>query len=119
QVTVLALENALGHQTIDVLSRDLQTKVEKISEQQRRILALQSQLRRRVVDGSVDGGRWTVDGKKEADPSTVHRPPSTDPSTVHRPPSTSPLAPGIIGSSPQLQQVLGLIRTVAANDTTV
>ena len=31
QITVLALENALGHETIDVLNRDLRTKVEKIS----------------------------------------------------------------------------------------
>ena len=44
---MLALENALGHQTIEQLNRDLQAKVEKISEQQRRILALQTQLRQR------------------------------------------------------------------------
>ena len=42
QITALALASAEGHRTIEALNRDLQTKVEKISEQQRRILALQS-----------------------------------------------------------------------------
>src|SRR5204862_1935666 len=42
--TALALAGAEGHRTIETLNRELQTKVEKISEQQRRILALQQQL---------------------------------------------------------------------------
>jgi transcriptional regulator with GAF, ATPase, and Fis domain len=46
QLTALALKSAERHRTIEALNRDLQTKVEKISEQQRRILALQSQLMR-------------------------------------------------------------------------
>ncbi len=46
QITALALASAHGHRTIEMLNRDLQTKVEKISEQQRRILALQTQLQR-------------------------------------------------------------------------
>src|SRR5439155_7931395 len=49
QVTALALESARGHQTIEVLNRDLKAKVEKIAEQQRRILALQSELRRQSL----------------------------------------------------------------------
>ncbi len=44
QITVLALVSAEGHRTIETLNRELQGKVEKIAEQQRRILALQSQL---------------------------------------------------------------------------
>ena len=47
QLTVLALVSAEGHRTIEALNRELQAKVEKIAEQQRRILALQSQLLRR------------------------------------------------------------------------
>ena len=43
-MTVLALVSAEGHRNIETLNRELQTKVEKIAEQQRRILALQSQL---------------------------------------------------------------------------
>src|SRR5207302_234879 len=42
QITALALESAEGHRTMELLNRDLRDKVEKISEQQRRILALQS-----------------------------------------------------------------------------
>jgi transcriptional regulator with GAF, ATPase, and Fis domain len=48
QVTALALISAEGHQTIEALNRDLKAKVEKIAEQQRRILALQSQLHHRA-----------------------------------------------------------------------
>ncbi|HWY86593.1 MAG TPA: GAF domain-containing protein, partial [Gemmataceae bacterium] len=44
QITVLALGSAEGHRTIEQLNRELQAKLEKISEQQRRILALQTQL---------------------------------------------------------------------------
>jgi transcriptional regulator with GAF, ATPase, and Fis domain len=46
QLTALALKSADRHRTIEGLNRELHTKVEKISEQQRRILALQSQLMR-------------------------------------------------------------------------
>jgi DNA-binding NtrC family response regulator len=46
QLTSLALESAERHQTIEGLNGDLRAKVQKISEQQRRILALQSQLTR-------------------------------------------------------------------------
>jgi transcriptional regulator with GAF, ATPase, and Fis domain len=95
QVTVLALVSAEGHQTIEALNRELQDKVEKIAEQQRRILALQSQLK------TVDGG----------EPSS--------PSTVHRPPSTEPLPGGIIGSSPQVRHLLHQVRKVAASQAEV
>src|SRR5262249_10794690 len=44
QVTVLALTSAEGRQAVDVLNRELQDKVEKIAEQQRRILALQKKV---------------------------------------------------------------------------
>ena len=47
QMTALALVSAEGHQTIDTLNKELKAKVEKIAEQQRRILALQSQLTKR------------------------------------------------------------------------
>jgi transcriptional regulator with GAF, ATPase, and Fis domain len=49
RLTGLALGNAERHRTIEALNRELQGKVEKISEQQRRILALQNQLTRRPV----------------------------------------------------------------------
>ncbi len=102
QVTVLALVSAEGHQTIDALSRELQAKVEKIAEQQRRILALQSQLK------TVDGGRWSVDREEASGPSTEDRPPSTEPSPG-----------GIIGSSPQVRHLLNQVRKVAASQSEV
>ncbi len=47
QITALALVSTKGHRTIDELNRELQGKVDKIAEQHRRILALQSQLANR------------------------------------------------------------------------
>jgi transcriptional regulator with GAF, ATPase, and Fis domain len=102
QVTALALESARGHQTIEVLNRDLKAKVEKIAEQQRRILALQSELRRQKK--IEDRGSRIED--REAVPS--------DPRSAIRDPQSP-----IIGSSPQLRQLLHLIHKVAENDRTV
>src|SRR5690606_23250258 len=43
-VAVLALHSATIHRTLEELNRELRDKVEKIAEQQRRILVLQDQL---------------------------------------------------------------------------
>jgi transcriptional regulator with GAF, ATPase, and Fis domain len=113
QVSVLALENALGHQTIEQLNRDVQAKVEKISEQQQRILALQSQLRQRTGTG----GRWLAGNGSKTENAAV----STGANGAVASPSNSPAlphAPGIVGSSPHLRQVLQLVRKVAINDKT-
>jgi transcriptional regulator with GAF, ATPase, and Fis domain len=99
QVTVLALVSAEGHQTIDALSRELQEKVEKIAEQQRRILALQSQLR------GVSGGVVSGDAQQ---PTTHH-----SPLTTHHSPG------GILGSSPQVRHLLHQVRKVAASQSEV
>jgi transcriptional regulator with GAF, ATPase, and Fis domain len=113
QVSVLALENALGHQTIDHLNRDLHTKVDKISEQQRRILALQSQLR------AVGRGQRAEDRGQR----TESRVPRTNDNGQGDGQALSsvlcPLPSGLVGSSPQLRQVLQLVRKVATNDKTV
>ncbi|MCI0377060.1 MAG: sigma 54-interacting transcriptional regulator, partial [Gemmataceae bacterium] len=96
QLTVLALEGAEGHRTIEQLNRELQTKVEKISEQQRRILLLQSQLRRQTdVEPSAVGDQET------------------------RAERMVPEAGGIFGSGPALQHLHGLVRKVAATDAVV
>jgi len=112
QITALALENALGHQTIEQLNRDLHTKVEKISEQQRRILVLQTQLRQRLGTN----GRWLA-GSKNVNEQPSGAPAANGDGAGSSPPV--PNAPGLIGSSPHLRQVLQLIRKVAANDKTV
>jgi transcriptional regulator with GAF, ATPase, and Fis domain len=104
QVTALALESARGHQTLEVLNRDLQAKVEKIAEQQRRILALQSELRKQ---------------------SQVRRPappPAPETAADGNGSAHADLANGrgaIIGSSPHLRQLLHLVQKVAENDKTV
>jgi transcriptional regulator with GAF, ATPase, and Fis domain len=102
QVTTLALESARGHQTIEVLNRDLRAKVEKIAEQQRRILALQSELRRqkKIEDrGSRIEDRESVVGDPQS--SLI-----------------DPQCP-IIGSSTPMRQLLHLVHKVADNERTV
>src|SRR5262249_5586122 len=92
QLTGLALKSAERHRTIDALSRDLQTKVQKISEQQRRILALQSQLTRQAA------------------------PVETVPASAS--PERTPPG-GIIGSSPVVQRLLQLVHKVSASQSAV
>jgi transcriptional regulator with GAF, ATPase, and Fis domain len=116
QITVLALENALGHRTIEQLNEDLHAKVEKISEQQRRILALQSQLRQRTRPN----GRWlasTPNGNAQPSGSTS----ANGDGAAAKPslPGPEHEVPGLVGSSPKLRQVVQLIRKVAANEKTV
>jgi transcriptional regulator with GAF, ATPase, and Fis domain len=113
QMTALALAGAEGHHTIELLNQDLQTKVEKIAEQQRRILALQSQLRRKV--GS---GQWVVgSGKQPPNSSTPND--RNGPATTHYPLPTAHLSPGIIGSSLQVRHLLDLVRKVSATEAVV
>jgi transcriptional regulator with GAF, ATPase, and Fis domain len=100
QITAAALESAEGHRTIEHLNQDLQAKVQKIGEQQRRILALQTQLRRQVVP------------EVEAAAATPGESPTASAVEI--------LAPaGIVGSSPVVRQLLHLVRKVAATDAVV
>jgi transcriptional regulator with GAF, ATPase, and Fis domain len=92
QLTALALKSAERHRTIETLNRELQIKVEKISEQQGRILALQSQLRHQT-------------GPPEFASAAVAAPPA--------PPG------GIIGSSPVVQRLLQLVHKVSASQSAV
>lgn len=102
QIAALALENAEGHRIMEKLNHDLRAKVEKISEQQRRILALQSQLRRqRQGDGQVN----------QNDGQAPPLPPA--------PNGEAPSPGGIVGSSPPIRQLLTLIRKVASTEAVV
>lgn len=92
--TSLALASAEGHRTIESLNRDLQNKVEKISEQQRRIFALQQQLTSQTRFAAT-----ARDDKLDE--------------------SAEPLAPGFVGSGPALRRVLALARKVAASPSAV
>jgi transcriptional regulator with GAF, ATPase, and Fis domain len=89
QLTALALKSAERHRTIEGLNRDLQAKVEKISEQQRRILALQSQLM----------------GQSE---------PAEAPAVA---PVSQP--GGMVGSSPMIHQLFQLVKKVSASEYAV
>jgi transcriptional regulator with GAF, ATPase, and Fis domain len=102
QMTALALENAEGHRTIEELNRELQAKVEKISEQQRRILALQSQLQTGGRGPGAGGRRPPADGEQGAVPAS---PPEIAPPAA---------AKGIIGTSPVVRHLLQLVRKAAS-----
>jgi transcriptional regulator with GAF, ATPase, and Fis domain len=103
QVTVLALVSAEGHRTIEALNHDLRAKVAKIAEQQRRILALQSQLMSRQPLAAPDAAN-----------GNGHDTPSGDGAAAAR-----ELPEGMIGSSPQVQQLMHLVRKVAASPSAV
>ncbi len=108
QITVLALGNAQGHHTIETLNQELQSKIEKIAEQQRRIFALQSQLRQHELVKQANN-------KNTTEPSTES--PSADrPANNTRPPAEFTK---IVGSSPQLRSLLGMVRKVARTDSVV
>jgi transcriptional regulator with GAF, ATPase, and Fis domain len=91
QLTALALKSAERHQTIEALNCELRTKVDKISEQQRRIHALQSQL-------TLQAAR--------PDAASSTEPPKATPG-------------GIVGSGPIVQHLLQLIHKVSASQSAV
>jgi transcriptional regulator with GAF, ATPase, and Fis domain len=107
QISALALVGAEGHRTIDALNRELQAKVEKIAEQQRRILALQNQLTSRsAVDRGLraeDRGQRTEDRGQKAAPAAA--------------PAEAP--DGVVGSSVAVRELMGLVRRVAASSSAV
>jgi transcriptional regulator with GAF, ATPase, and Fis domain len=106
QLTVPALESAEGHRTIELLNRDLRAKVEKISEQQRRILALQSQLTRQTSKSGE-----TQEALETADlPSDGSSPLGN---------GKFDLQTGIIGSSRPIRRLLELARKVSATQSAV
>jgi transcriptional regulator with GAF, ATPase, and Fis domain len=108
QITALSLVGAEGRRTIETLNRDLQAKVEKIGEQQRRIIALQSQLtkQRTVVRSPESGVR-----SQEAEPTAEEAKAS--------PLASGSDAAGIVGSSAALQQLLQLVKKVSTSELAV
>jgi transcriptional regulator with GAF, ATPase, and Fis domain len=101
QLTVLALVSAEGHRIVEGLNRELQTKVEKIAEQQRRIMALQAAVSRQQPV-------LTSPSPSPAGPESAEANPT---------PERSP--GGIIGNSPQVRHLLHLVRKVAASQSEV
>jgi transcriptional regulator with GAF, ATPase, and Fis domain len=102
QMTVLALLSAEGHRKIEALNRELQTKVEKIAEQNRRIVALQSQL------SAIRHPPAAPSDRRDADPTSAGGT------------GVSPVGDnGMIGSSLQVRQLMQQVRKVAATDSVV
>jgi transcriptional regulator with GAF, ATPase, and Fis domain len=103
QMTSLALVSAEGHRTIDVLNRDLRTKVAKIAEQQRRISTLQTQLLHQTKErGTLPQDQVPEVDLKEAAGETDGEP-----------------RLGFVGSSVQVRQLLHIVRKVAASPSAV
>ncbi len=104
QLAAVALESAEGHRTIETLNRDLRDKVDKISEQQRRILALQSQLTRQASrDKALAGDGETLTNGKDGAAAEA--------------PAFS--ANGILGSSAPMRILLDMVRKVSATQSAV
>jgi transcriptional regulator with GAF, ATPase, and Fis domain len=112
QITVLALVSAEGHKTIEVLNGDLQGKVEKIAEQQRRIFALQSQLRRQGLLRLPGRGQNTP--VPAASMTAMNGDPPLD--EVDR---EAPFFGKIVGGSQKLRQLLQMVRKVGRTDAVV
>ena len=94
-VAAMALHSASIHRTLEQLNRELRDKVEKIAEQQRRILILQDQL--------VGSDRTASDRDVPA------RPEAPDPAAIGR----------IRGSGPAIRRMLDTVRKAAASPSAV
>lgn len=105
QIAGLALHGAEGHAAMDSLNRDLQEKVQKISEQQRRIVTLQSQL-------SQLGASKTSSADLQL-PAPVPFA-SKDPISVQ-----APSLDGIVGSSRVMKKLQNAVRKVAHSQSAV
>ncbi|GAC1466846.1 MAG: hypothetical protein NVSMB9_07840 [Isosphaeraceae bacterium] len=100
-VATLALHSAGIQQTLETLNQDLRGKVEKIAEQQRRILILQDQL----SDGT-GVGEGNEDGEPPRRPRAL---PRGDVTVFER----------IKGSGPAVRQMIDLARKVASSASAV
>ncbi len=94
-VAVLALRSADIQQTLEVLNQDLREKVDKIAEQQRRILILQDQL---------TGQKSPAGDLAESDPPTEEESGAFEP---------------IKGSGPAIRKMISIARKVAASPSAV
>jgi transcriptional regulator with GAF, ATPase, and Fis domain len=105
-VATLALHSAGIQLTLESLNQELRDKVDKIAEQQRRILILQEQLkdraeRDRELRGQSGGGRLALEGDSlagEVSPSVFDQ---------------------IKGTSPPIRQMIAMARKVAASHSAV
>jgi transcriptional regulator with GAF, ATPase, and Fis domain len=121
QITVLALVSAEGHRTIETLNGELKDKVEKIAEQQRRILALQSQLSAARETAPSSNGVGAQEENGSANNGTAHKEDKSLVCLTGEPRSLVSVAlpDGIVGSSAQVRSLMQLVRRVAASSSAV
>jgi transcriptional regulator with GAF, ATPase, and Fis domain len=112
QITGLALQSAEGHRTIEQLNQELRGKVQKISEQQRRILALQSQLHRQIAPPRLAPALPPPNSSSDAEAAADAAPAKSAATPI-------PTAAGIVGESSELQHLLAMVRKVAVTDAVV
>jgi transcriptional regulator with GAF, ATPase, and Fis domain len=104
RMTALALVSAEGHRTIEALNQDLQGKVSKIAEQQRRISTLQTQLlhHTRTLGAAGETPRPTIDVDGQPVINDESEPART-----------------FVGSSMAVHQLLQVVHKVAASPSAV
>jgi transcriptional regulator with GAF, ATPase, and Fis domain len=120
QLTVLALVSAEGRRSIEMLNRELQGKVEKIAEQQRRIWSLQSQLGARsplLSDQTVKLENTASSVATAGEPVAADNGVSSAKTNGFDARANS--TDGIVGSGSQVRQVLELVRKVAYSESAV
>ncbi len=103
QIAGLALHGAQGHQLFEALNRELQTKVEKISEQQRLIVTLQTQLQKQIAQApaAAPGELVAVQASKNGVDPNPHA------------------AGGMVGGSDAIRHLQQITRKVAASSSAV
>ncbi len=107
-VATLVLHSADIQQTLEGLNHELRDKVEKIAEQQRRILILQDQLRDRAErEREARGRRPTIQRKRQRG------------ARRRRVRSLAGLSTSIKGSSPAVRKMIDMARKVAATHSAV
>ncbi|WP_235905356.1 sigma 54-interacting transcriptional regulator [Tautonia marina] len=107
-VAVLALHSASIHRTLEELNHELRDKVEKIAEQQRRILVLQDQL---IGQHGEEHDSSPHDGRSLPSPS--------DPNATDSPTFDTPALGRIRGTSGPMKRVLDTVRKAAASPSAV
>jgi transcriptional regulator with GAF, ATPase, and Fis domain len=99
QLTAVALKSAARHRIIEGLNHDLQDKVAKISEQQRRINALQTQLMRQRAPEPVEAATVPTQSTPTSEPALK--------------------PPYIIGSGETIRQLMHLAKKASAAQAVV
>ncbi|QEH32389.1 Transcriptional regulatory protein ZraR [Aquisphaera giovannonii] len=112
-VATLALHSAGIQETLESLNQELRDKVDKIAEQQRRILILQEQLRDRAERGRErDGAPGDADDREASDPRRAGAASPADR-------AAAAVFGEIRGSGPAVREMIATARKAAASPSAV